>query len=303
MRDPVLSGLYHHHESIERSRLDALTAAGRVLLEEDDDATARARDDVMTFIERYALPHMLLEEMELFPRVSAHGVPEAVVASFVRDHAALRSLAGVVLGAPLQDSGRLLVRFMDLFELHGAREEAVLAALLEPGALPIPRARAEVPRHYAFESIEESVLDYIPLDFRRKLAHAGVRMSLAAWSALDRKDRERLVAAAVETDEDAAMLARDIVVAANATGADVGAEVTLDTPVPTSAPPWSSGRALERLRDAAHEVGYRVDVRAWSALDDAERYALHDVATCVRQDTRLRSALDELGVGARASTR
>jgi hypothetical protein len=114
-------------------------------------------------------------------------------------------------------------------------------------------------------------LQWIPLDVRRKLDLAGLKLSLEAWQHLSTEQREQLIAA---NDEFAALV----------TSLCAPGRIATTTP-------WRSEEALLAIEEAARALGIAID-RA--RMDDAARYALSHLAS--RDEEKFRTAIAELGV-------
>jgi hypothetical protein len=119
-------------------------------------------------------------------------------------------------------------------------------------------------------SFEDESLEFMPLDVRRKLDLAGVKLSLAEWQRLSLDQRRELV----DADDALAVLAM---------------VPDVERFVPVS--PWRSEEALLAIEEAARALSIALDRKA---LDDRGRYALHYLAT--RDEARFRAAIAELGV-------
>lgn len=123
-----------HHETFQGPLADATSAAYRLVLNPVEKDAAEQVRTAWTFIELDALPHMTQEEMHVFPRAIESGVPPEVLDVLAMEHHALRTLAeelrsrGMDRGATPDDEGSLLLlRFLQSFEAHVQREEAIFA--------------------------------------------------------------------------------------------------------------------------------------------------------------------------------
>jgi hypothetical protein len=123
-----------HHETFQGALADATSAAYRLALEPLDQDSMEHQLAAWTFIEREALPHMAQEEIQVFPCALEAGVPPEILDVLATDHRTLRTLAGelrergIDRGATPDDDGTLvLLRFLQSFEAHVQREEAIFA--------------------------------------------------------------------------------------------------------------------------------------------------------------------------------
>ncbi len=143
-------------------------------------------------------------------------------------------------------------------------------------------------RVFAFEGEESERLEWIPLDVRRRLDLAGVRLSLAGWQAMPLHARARLCEAPVDRETDVAAYAEAVRAAAPAEA------VTPIAKVPFDQRPWTD--AGPRVAERARALGVDVDLARWAELDDAARYALHRLSDPKKSEAKLRAALAELGL-------
>lgn len=143
-------------------------------------------------------------------------------------------------------------------------------------------------RVFAFEGDNTQTLEWIPLDVRRRLDLAGVRLSLAGWQALPMQERVRFCEAPVDAPGDVAAYRAAVLAAAPA-----GSAVPIE-PIPFDARPWTD--AVDRVVERARALGVAVDPARWASLDDAARYALHRLSDPKKTEEKLRAALVELGL-------
>ena len=120
-------------------------------------------------------------------------------------------------------------------------------------------------------SFEDDGLEFIPLDVRRKLDLAGVKLSLSAWQRLSFEERRALVEAKESFAERLFALG----------------EVQR---IPVESP-WRGEDALLAAEEAARAIGIAINR---TALDDRGRYALCYYAS--RDEERFRAVIAELGV-------
>ena len=142
---------------------------------------------------------------------------------------------------------------------------------------------------FRFEGEEEASLEYMPLDLRRKLDLAALRLSLAAWQAMSLDDRASLCAQDVTDDASATAFRERVIALARAVGHDVPDS-------PKAATVWREASAPEAVVTRAAALGVDVGLAGWSSLDEARRYALYRLADPRKQADKFRSALEEFGL-------
>lgn len=147
-------------------------------------------------------------------------------------------------------------------------------------------------RVFAFEGENNTTLEWMPLEVRRKSDLAGVRMSLAAWQAMPKEDRARLVAAEVGSPEDVEAFRA----LATALGEKAIGKVDTVVAVPFDARPWATDGARDEVIARARACGMVLDPARWSSLDDHARYALFRLSDPKKSEEKLRAALVELGM-------
>ena len=155
---------------------------------------------------------------------------------------------------------------------------------LANGPAPRKDGRVAAGDVFSFERDLYATLDLVPLDVRRKLDLAGLKLSLEGWRALPLADRRALAEAA----DDA------FAPALGAAAARAGAALAS---LPASGPPpWRAPAVPAPLRDKLAELGAALSDAAWAGLPDGARYVLHKLSEKPRDDGRLRAALAELGI-------
>jgi hemerythrin-like domain-containing protein len=119
------------HEGFQGTLADATCAALHLVLDPENDDAEGQLLEVWDFIQRSALPHMEFEEAVLYPRAVARGVPELCIDALKDEHDALRRVASLLSEMVAGDVGHeqalLLLQFLQMFDKHANREEAVLA--------------------------------------------------------------------------------------------------------------------------------------------------------------------------------
>ena len=117
------------HEDFQGTLADATCAAFHLVLDpENDDAEGQAQE-VFRFIHDRALPHMEIEETVIFARAIARGVPQLCLDALRDEHESLRRIAALIgEDEPIaNEHALLLLEFLQAFEKHAAREEAVFS--------------------------------------------------------------------------------------------------------------------------------------------------------------------------------
>lgn len=136
----------------------------------------------------------------------------------------------------------------------------------------------------AYEDDETRALTLMPMEMRRRLDLAGLRVSLAAWQAMDLGTRAALRAHAVDDAAARADLAARVRRACDA----VALPAKEEAPGPCA---YESAEAWELVRARAASAGASLDAIAWSGLHPEHRYALHHLASPKRELSRFRAAL------------
>lgn len=147
-------------------------------------------------------------------------------------------------------------------------------------------------RVFAFEGENNVTLEWMPLDVRRKLDLAGVRLSLAAWQAMPREERARLVS----TEIASAAEVETYRTLATQLGQKAVGKVEHQVPVPFDAQPWTTDAARDAVVARAKALGLTLDPARWSTLDEIARYALFRLSDPKKSEDKLRAALSELGL-------
>ncbi|MBI2391358.1 MAG: hemerythrin domain-containing protein [Deltaproteobacteria bacterium] len=137
-----------HHETFQTPLADAISAAYQLVLDPTNrDAVGQMRV-AWRFVCDDALPHMAQEEVTVFPRAISSGVPADTLDVLSMEHRALRALAeelrdrGMDRDVPPDDEGALLLlRFMQSFDAHVQREEAIFALYAGTDAVRTRRQR------------------------------------------------------------------------------------------------------------------------------------------------------------------
>jgi hypothetical protein len=142
---------------------------------------------------------------------------------------------------------------------------------------------------FRFEGAEAASLEYMPLDLRRKLDLAALRLSLAAWQAMSLDDRASLCAQDVTDDASATAFRERVIALARAVGHDV-------PDAPKAATVWREARAPEVVIERVAALGLGADLARWPSLDEPRRYALYRLADARKQPDKFTSALEEFGL-------
>lgn len=141
--------------------------------------------------------------------------------------------------------------------------------------------------HVVFDFEDEGVhaLALMSYDVRRKLDLAGLRLSLAAWQALPKVERQKLAEMPGDKADDIAAFAA----AVRAAAAKVGLPPTEQPPVTHR--PWNELANLINLIKGAMPRARRVDPEALGELSESARYALYRLAEPRKKSDRLVEAL------------
>ncbi len=142
---------------------------------------------------------------------------------------------------------------------------------------------------YAFESALYETLEFMPLAVRYRLDLVGMKLSLAAWQALPRDEREALCALPVETDAQRAAYAARVERDGHVAGVPASRIAPTDHP-------WASDVARGAVIERARELGATVDPARWQGLDDARRYVIHRLCSPVKDEAKFLAALAEFGL-------
>lgn len=146
---------------------------------------------------------------------------------------------------------------------------------------------------FGFEDESTRALDYMPLDVRRALDIAGVRLPLRAWQAADVTARQALVSLDVDSDAAVEAFRRAALSMADRAG------VTAPTSVPLSAAArvWNSREAGAGVAARARSLGRTWDDARWATLDESARYALYRLSKPEKSEQKFLAALGELAGG------
>jgi len=143
---------------------------------------------------------------------------------------------------------------------------------------------------FAFEGDLHRTLEFIPLSVRRKLDLAGLKPSLAAWTALTRAEKLAVCHLPVDGPEDLDVYREALQGFAHRAGHVVD-------PVeggPADPAAWGPSRLPAGVAARLAETGARLSPEQWSALSEEARYALVRLAEPRRNPEKLIAALREL---------
>ena len=144
---------------------------------------------------------------------------------------------------------------------------------------------------FAFESVSERTLEYIPMSVRMKLDLCGLKLSLAQWSGLPLAVRQIVLEVGCEADLEIQRLRRYLEFIIEAFGLGPLASIRCDreTWSARSRVPSSVVAAMDAL-DLA-----RIGAATWAGLSDLQRFTL--IKLTRRGHTRnLPAALEEFGL-------
>lgn len=162
---------------------------------------------------------------------------------------------------------------------------------LEGRAKVTSLVRGDADDSRGYEDDETRALTFIPMDMRRRLDLAGLRVSLATWQAIDPGTRAALRDHPVDDAAAIADLASRVRAACDAVGAPAKEE-------PPTSRPWDGPEAWTLARERAASLGISLDVLVWQGLHASHRYALWHLASPKRDPARFRAALVTSGATA-----
>ena len=143
---------------------------------------------------------------------------------------------------------------------------------------------------FAFEGDLHRTLEFIPIAVRRKLDLAGLKPSLAAWTALTRAEKLAVCHLPVEGPEDLDVYREALQGFAHRAGHVI-------EPLeggPADAAGWGRSRVPDGVAARLSEVGAPLSPQQWSALTEEARYVLVRLAEPRRNPEKLVAALREL---------
>jgi hypothetical protein len=143
---------------------------------------------------------------------------------------------------------------------------------------------------FSFEDDLGPELEFMPLDVRRKLDLAGLKLGLSAWQALSADERRALAEAPLTRDDDAPAFGARVEALAAARGQEV---TRLEA---RSSHEWREPAARELVATRARELGVAFDSERWATLADDARYALARLARPEKSADKLRRALATFGL-------
>jgi hypothetical protein len=145
---------------------------------------------------------------------------------------------------------------------------------------------------FSFEGDLHRTLEFIPLTVRRKLDLAGLKPSLAAWTALTRAEKLAVCHLPVDGPEDVEVYREAVQGFAHRAGKVI--EPLEGGPVDPAA--WGPSQFPASLAARLPETGARLSPQQWSGLSEEARYALVRLAEPRRNPEKLIAALRELGL-------
>lgn len=146
-------------------------------------------------------------------------------------------------------------------------------------------------RCFRFEEEFTASLRCIPMAVRRKLDLAGVKLKLVHWAALDRSERQRLLAWSDQPD--AIQGLREWLLERTA----VLPEGPARSLSPAIAEPWQQeDRWPEVVLQALARLGLAVPLQGWQSLDELQRFALVKLSHPGHEHRNLPLAVLEFGL-------
>ena len=154
-------------------------------------------------------------------------------------------------------------------------------------------------RQFQFEAEVYETLSCVPMQARRKLDAAGIKIHLAQWQQLARGERLMICHAPADHEDEREALRIFIeettLARCGSRPKELPEEVRRAARPPASPPP--------RLNANARALGVELTQSAWNSLDDDERYALLKLGGEEKVSHNLKAALDEfLALHAPAAT-
>jgi hypothetical protein len=147
-------------------------------------------------------------------------------------------------------------------------------------------------RQFQFEAEIYESLSCVPMQARRKLDAAGIKIHLAQWQQLSRGERLMICHAPADTaDEHRALklfIEEATMARAGSPPKELGDDVRRGATPPMSPP--------ARLIAHARALGSEITQDKWNTLDNDERYALTKLGDCERPSHNLKSALKEFSL-------
>jgi hypothetical protein len=141
---------------------------------------------------------------------------------------------------------------------------------------------------FEFEGDLHRTLEFIPMAVRRKLDLAGLKLSLQAWTAMNRGERLAVCHLPVDGPGDLDVYREALRAFAERAGHPV--PPLEGGPVDPSA--WGAAKIPETVAARVPSL----PVAKWSALSDEARYVLWRLAEARRGPEKLQAALRELGL-------
>jgi hypothetical protein len=145
---------------------------------------------------------------------------------------------------------------------------------------------------FAFEGDVHETLLTIPLAVRRKLDLSGLKLSLAAWTALSRAERLAVCHLPVESRDDLEIYRE----ALRGFAERAGHPVTELESGPADPSAWATGSVPQAVSARLGEIDEALDPVAWNALSEDARYVLCKLAEARRGPEKLALAFEELGL-------
>ena len=141
---------------------------------------------------------------------------------------------------------------------------------------------------FEFEGDLHRTLEFIPLTVRRKLDLAGLKLSLAGWTAMTRAERLAVCHLPVDGPGDLEVYREALAAFAERAGHPVG-------PLeggPLDAAEWGAAR----IPDSVAARAPKLSVARWSQLPEEARYVLFRLAEPRRGPEKIEAALRELRI-------
>jgi hypothetical protein len=147
---------------------------------------------------------------------------------------------------------------------------------------------------FAFEGDVHETLATIPLAVRRKLDLAGLKLSLAGWTALSRAERLAVCHLPADSGRDLEVYREALRGFAERAGHPV---VALEGG-PVDPGSWGAGNVAPAVAARMSELGREISGEEWARLSDEARYVLVKLAEPRRGPEKFVRALEELAAKA-----
>jgi hypothetical protein len=142
---------------------------------------------------------------------------------------------------------------------------------------------------YQYEAEYYPTLSHLPLDLRRKLDLAGIRLGLKDWQAISFEERMVLCHLACDTDEETRVFTNFLdFLSRKYCGKPIERIAAVDSAL------WDSSAVPHAVREKSAAVKREVNLDQWCSWQPHERYALYKTAVSSRQPEAFEQVLSQL---------